>query len=98
LRFAISPRGAKPPDRHNLCTNQEQTAIRLYGTVSGLTIERAGAFRGLSDFAAIDRIFRADDPQAGRAALRLTPKLRERAQRVSHAIGVSRRSGERERV
>ena len=36
--------------------------IRLYATVSGLTLERAGAFSGLPDFAAIDRIFRADDP------------------------------------
>jgi 2-dehydro-3-deoxy-D-arabinonate dehydratase len=36
--------------------------IRLYATASGLTLERAGAFAGLSDSAAIDRIFRADDP------------------------------------
>jgi 2-dehydro-3-deoxy-D-arabinonate dehydratase len=36
--------------------------IRLYATVSGLILERASAFSGLPDVAALDRIFRADDP------------------------------------
>jgi 2-dehydro-3-deoxy-D-arabinonate dehydratase len=42
--------------------------IRLYGTVSGLTLERGGAFSSVPDLAAIDRIFRADDSygEAGR--------------------------------
>jgi 2-dehydro-3-deoxy-D-arabinonate dehydratase len=43
--------------------------IRLYATTSGLTLERAGAFRGLSELAAIDRIFRADDPHVEAAQL-----------------------------
>jgi 2-dehydro-3-deoxy-D-arabinonate dehydratase len=36
--------------------------IRLYATESGLTLERDGAFSSVQDLAAIDRIFRADDP------------------------------------
>jgi 2-dehydro-3-deoxy-D-arabinonate dehydratase len=38
--------------------------IRLYATVSGLTLEREGAFASVPDLAAIDAIFRADDPHA----------------------------------
>jgi 2-dehydro-3-deoxy-D-arabinonate dehydratase len=36
--------------------------IRLYATGSGATFERDGAFSSVPDLAAIDRIFRADDP------------------------------------
>ena len=38
--------------------------IRLYATASGVTLERDGAFSSIPDIAAIDGIFRADDPQA----------------------------------
>ena len=43
--------------------------IRLYATVSGLTLERDGAFASVPDLAAIDGIFRADDPHAEAAGL-----------------------------
>lgn len=43
--------------------------IRLYATVSGLTLERDGAFSSVPDAAAIDQIFRADDPHGEAAAL-----------------------------
>src|SRR5215203_6089459 len=41
---------------------QGATVIRLYATMSGLTFERGGAFAGIPDVTALDRIFRADDP------------------------------------
>ena len=43
--------------------------IRLYATVSGLTLERDGAFSSIPDLAAIDRIFRADDAHGEAASL-----------------------------
>ena len=45
--------------------------IRVYATASDLTVERGGAFSSVPDVAAIDGIFRADDPtaEAGRLAL-----------------------------
>ncbi|HEU4893823.1 MAG TPA: fumarylacetoacetate hydrolase family protein [Vicinamibacterales bacterium] len=43
--------------------------IRLYATVSGLILERDGAFAGVPDVAAIDRIFHADDPRGEATSL-----------------------------
>src|SRR6187549_1485718 len=65
----MSPRRARPSDPAKTRNQPGAIVIRLYATVNGLTLERDGAFSSVPDVAAIDRIFRADDPHGEAAHL-----------------------------